>query len=343
MDTITILLSGGYRNRNPLAYHAIRHELGARVALVDDPADAQILLISHFKDLELFGAEIAGALRRWPGLRLVMLSEEPFWDSCWMPDPFGRRQHIVLGSRSFDCTVLNHTTTRIFEAARIPYFLLTDPRYMHHYRPLLARNAGWGAQEWVRQFRDAPNDAVFVMARRLSPALARAHRGDALRGLSVWRTRFARSCTGPRVARIGAGWDAGPPRQDLPDWHADKLARFDLATRYMGAFENTHHAEYVTEKIWDAFAVGAIPLYVAGAGHAVFRLIGADGWLNFHAQLREAPSFDARRAVDPDFAAAYARLQERLALLFGDHAAIAAEYDRLCSALLAELAAVVQP
>jgi hypothetical protein len=117
----------------------------------------------------------------------------------------------------------------------------------------------------------------------------------------------------------------------------DALHRFDLGVRYMSALENTHHSDYVSEKIWDAFAIGAIPLYAAGPGHAVHRLIGSKGWINLFGHLGTVPALDATDPVDMAGATAYAAQQERLAQLFSDHRVIGAEYERLCKALHKEL------
>jgi hypothetical protein len=341
MEAIRVLISGGYRNRTPLAYAPVRAALGEGVVLVDTPAEAQILLIGHYRDIDLFGHILGPMLRDHPHLRLVLLSEEPYWDSVWMSDPFTRRQTVALPTGQVACAVLNHVTTRIYRAARIPYFLLTDPRYIARYRPRFDRNAGRSAQDWQRHFAQVPLDAAFVAARRTSARVAPQFGGDALRGLSVWRTRFAEACAGARVLRQGEGWAEAPPRQSLPDWHADKLDRLDLRVRYLSAFENTHQDDYISEKIWDAFAVGAIPLYAAGPGHALRRLIGGQGWLDFHAAWPDVPVFDAAQPVSADLAAGFAAQQERLAVLFHDPAAVAAELDRLAAALLSELRAVL--
>ena len=342
MDPVRLFLFGGYRNRNPLAYAPIRAALGSRAELVFAPEDAQLLVISHFRDIELFGARIAALLQRFPRLRLVLLSEEPFWDSCWMPDPFTRAQRFATPGGPVDCTVLNHATSAIFRPEKIPYFLLTDPRYIARYRPLMDRNAGWQAQDWHRHFTRVAHDAVFLARNRGGPRLNADFGGDAMRGLSVWRTDLAAACTGTRVLREGIGWGTAPPRQSLPDWHADKLARFDLGVRYMSALENTHQADYVSEKIWDAFAIGAIPLYAAGPGHAVHRLIGSKGWINLFGHLGTVPVLDATDPVDMATATSYAAQQERLARLFSDQGVIAAEYERLCTSLLEELVQIVE-
>jgi hypothetical protein len=351
---LRILTFGGYRNRQPLAYEPIRAALGDRIALVDDPAEAQILLIGHYADLDLFGRQILAMLAGRPGLCLVLLSEEPFWDSCWMPDPLSRHQRITLETGSagstvgctVDCTVLNHATSTIYRAARIPYFLLTDSRYIARYRPMFDRNAGWTAADWQRHFRAVPLDAVFLAQRRMAARMAPMHGGGRLRGLSVWRSRIAEACQGPRVVIEGAGWGTGggtaPRRQDLDDWHADKLTRFDLQTRYMSAFENSWQADYLTEKIWDAFAVGAVPFYAGGPDHAVQRLVGARGWLDFFDHLDSIPDIDTGCLPDPGLVDAYASRQEELARLFADRTVLEAEYDRLTTALLGALQGVLR-
>jgi hypothetical protein len=337
---IRILTFGGWRNRQPLAYAPLLHALGDRVELVESPAEAKLIIVSNFKDFALFGARIHAMLSKWPRLRLALLSEEPLWDSCYMPDPFTRHQRIATPLGPVACTVLNHETTQIFRAAHLPYFLLTDRRYIAHYRPRLDRNAGKSVRDWERHFAQAPLGAIFLAQYRDKPHHAPVFGGDRLRGLSVWRTEFAAACQGKTVIREGLGWKAGPARQDLPDWHADKLERFDLQTRYMSAFENTHQADYISEKIWDAFAVGAIPLYLAGPDHALHRLLGPGGWINFHRDLDAPPAFDADRPLERAVVTHYAAQQERLARLFSDNTKIEAEYDRLCETLLAELSTV---
>lgn len=331
---IPVLAYGGYRNRQPLAYAAIREHLDDRVALVDRAEEARLLIVSHHRDFELFGDRILGLMRRAPHLRVVLLSEEPFWDSVWMPDPLTRRQVYDTGHGHIPYEVLNHGTCAIYHAARIPYFLLTDPRYIRHYRPMLERNAGLSAEDWQRHFAKVPHDAVFLGIRRSGPLLQPARPEAGLWPLSAWRSAFTERCRGACVIREGQGWVSGPPRQDLPDWHADKLRRFDMSCRYMSAFENTHQPDYISEKIYDAVAVGAVPLYVASGDHAAHRLLGPEGWLNFFDRLDPVPAFDAGRPVDPAACAAHAALQERLARLVGDRAAIAAEYDRFCDALI---------
>ena len=334
---IRIHLFGDFWNRQPLAYDAIRHRLADRITLVDHPADAQIALFSHTHDLTRHARRLTETLAQYPNLRPVLLSEEPFWDTCWSPDPFTRFQS--WGPLPY--AVLNHFTCDIFSTQTLPYFLLTDPRYIAHYRPLFDRNAGFSAADWQARWQAAQWDAAFLAERRDADRHAPAFPDHDVWGLSTLRSRLTRHCKGT-VLRLGKGWEGGQPRADLPDWHADKLARLDLTYRYVSAFENTHHTTYVTEKIFDAFAVGAVPLYIASKGHDVTRYVGPGSWLNLSDRLPrpDAPKshpFDAKTPVSDQIASAYAATQIRLARLFADQTAIDRELDQLSDRLCAAL------
>ncbi len=280
----------------------------------------------------------------WLTRRPVLLSEEPFWDTCWSPDPFGRYQTWAPGPLPF--AVLNHFTSDVFTTRALPYFLLTDPRYIAHYRPLFDRNAGVTAAQWQTRWQDARWDAAFLAERRDADRHAPAFPDHDVWGLSPLRSRITRHCKGD-VLRIGKGWEGGAPRTELPDWHADKLALLDLNCRYVSALENTHQSNYVTEKVFDAFAVGAVPLYIATPGHDVHRYVGAGSWVNMADRLPtpDAPKsqpFDARVAPPAELAAAYVASQTRLARLFADQSAIEAELDALSDRLLRALTALTQ-
>lgn len=341
---IRVLPCGAFQNRQPLAYGPILARLGHAVELVDDPADAQIALISHCMDLQLSGDRLARMRAGHPGLRIVLLSEEPFWDTGWSPDPFGRDQIFPADPAPLPVRVLNHQNSAIYRTARIPYFLLTDPRYIARYRRLFDRNAGRSVADWLAHFRAAEWDAAFLGEKRLHDRDRIAFPEQGVWGLSYYRTRFALRCTKGRVLRSGRGWEPGADRLRLEDWHGDKLSRLDLRCRHVAAFENTLQADYISEKPYDAFAVGAVPLYFAGPGHAIQRLIGAPeeaGWLDFHALPPEAPDFDPRRPVSLRQAEAYTATQERLARLFADPALARDEIDRFGLRLVAELRAAL--
>ncbi len=338
---IRIKLCGGFQNRNPFAYEPFLNHLTSEIALVDEAEDADLLLISHPMDLELSSAEFAMMLAQQKRLRLVLLSEEPFWDTGWGRDPFCRDLISESIHGSFTCRVISHQTTTVFKTSHLPYFLLTDPRYIAHYRPLFDYNAGMSVAGWLAHFRSAEIDAAFFSERRLAPRDRITFAASDVWGLSWYRTRFAERCRKGHVLRAGKGWGDDPPRQSLPDWHADKLTRLNRRCRYLGAFENTHQADYISEKIFDAFAVGAMPLYFAAENHAVHQLIEPGSWLNFYATPPRAPAFDARRPVSLAEAEAYAAAQIQLAKTMCDLAATESDLDRICKATLKELRAAL--
>lgn len=340
--TIRVFPAGSFQNRQPLAYAPILDRACQNITLVDTPDAAQIVTISHHMDLALSGPRLRRMLAATPGLHLVLLSEEPFWDTAWAPDPFSRRQQQHdTGEGLLPYTVLNHHTSGLYRAARIPYFLLTDPRYIAHYRPLFDRNAGMRVSDWLAHFRQAELDAAFMGEWRQHDRDRVEFPAHDVWGLSYFRTRMTMLCTRGRVLKAGKGWQPGPPRQELPDWHADKIAQLDLRCRYISAFENTHQNEYVSEKILDAFALGGVPLYFAGPSHAVHRLVGGGGWLNFYGTPPRAPVFDPRRPISLTEAEAYAATQARLAALFADPTAVPAEIDRLARALHDEFSRIL--
>lgn len=337
---IRVFPAGAFQNRQPLAYAPIRDRAADCITLVDTPEAAQIVTIHHPMDLDLSGRRLRQMTKARPDLRVVLLSEEPFWDTAWGRDPFCRQNLHDTAEGPLPYTVISHQTSGLYRANRIPYFLLTDPRYIAHYRPLFDRNAGMRVSDWLAHFRQAEYDAAFIGEKRLHDRDRVTFAAEDVWGLSHFRTRMALLCTRGRVLRAGKGWAPGPARQDLPDWHADKLNRLDLRCRHVAAFENTHQADYVSEKLFDAFAVGGVPLYFAGPGHAAHRLAGR-GWLNFYARPPRAEIFDPRRPVTLAEAEVYARMQDGLAQLFADPAAVSAELDRLVAALHRELAAVL--
>ena len=335
--TLKVHLAGRYAHRQPLAHAPVRDALGGRIA--PGPAEAaDLIVIAHWKDLAALPPMGAGQ-------GLVLLSEEPFWDTLWTPQPFRRRRplpegHALAGRR---LTLLNHFTSRIFAFDRLPYFPLTDPRFAERYVAMCADNARLSAEEWRRRLAASPLAAAFLAERREHPNHDIAFPEAGVMGLAAHRTRIALACAragGDAVLCAGAGWGEAPRRQDLPDWHADKLDRLSGRCRTISAIENTHHRDYVTEKPFDAFAAGAVPLAIAGAGHRLHDLLPEGAWLDLtglspQAAAAKVLAFSPGRAEAEAFRAG----QAALAALWSDKAIIAAELARLADALVAELTA----
>ncbi|WP_158971861.1 hypothetical protein [Chachezhania sediminis] len=343
---IRFFTTGPHAHRSPLAYPALAPLFAGRVERVDTPEAADLHLYAHVLDID---AAPDTAVLDWRARQrpVVLLSEEPFWDTIWGRRPLEPRLVREARAGALPVAQLNHVTSAIFRFDRIPYYLLTDHRFANAYAARFARNAGVTPADWQARFAAAPLDAAFMFERRPEPFHAIAWPEAGLYGLCSWRTELAEAYTFGEIARLGSSWQGGPTRFEigpsLGDWHLDKLVRLDGRARILGAVENTHQRDYLTEKLFDAFACGALPVYVADPGHRVHDLGLPEGsWANLWGM---SPADGAARLADWSFDAAffdaYAEAQARLAALFGDTLIWVRERDRLADAVLETLEAVL--
>lgn len=348
LRVIKIHAAGPRRHLQPLAYPALASLFTGTLDLVAEQAAADIIVFAHPRDLHNARSEMSGLLAARPQTRIVLLSEEPFWDTVGMIAPFQRYQSLKTPQGPLPFTFLNHHTSRLYDFAQIPYFLLTEPHFIARYAVRFRRNRGWSAADWALHFAETPLQAAFMAERRVSESLdVRFDQWD-IAGLSLWRTQLAEAYRPApfqpgAVLRAGKGWAEGSAdRLALEDWHLDKLTVLDRKSRFVSAVENTHQSNYVSEKIFDAFAVGAVPLYFAAPGHHIHRILPA-GWLNLYGTTpQEACQRINELAFDDRFLREYAAIQATLADRFTTPALLAAERERLRGAVLAELHSVLE-
>jgi hypothetical protein len=343
---------GPRASRTPLGYAPLRRIAADRIIVADRPETADVILTGWSRDLEENAPALARAFDVQPALKLLVISEEPLWDSLWSG---GFRDR----DRLFDCAgtprpyrFLNHMNAGhsnggIFNFARIPYFLLTSDAFFTRYVPLLAAWAAQSPQAMLTHWHRAPIRAAFFAEKRTDPAFDLRFTADQVYGLSGYRTALAQQMSGPGVLRVGQGWDQpgatpAPRRQDLPDWHLDKLARLHARTRLCSALENTHQHSYVSEKVFDAFAIGAIPVVYAGPDHRLHDLVHPEAALNFYEQA-ENVAVARIAALTPNIAMAEAWLATACGLhaLLGDIPAVLQERRRVVDACLAEILALL--
>lgn len=340
VQTLRVHLVGAYQQRQPFAYSPILKAANENIALCATLDEANIIVLAHTKDLVQIGPQLRACLRE--DQRLVLLSEEPFWDTVWAADPVSRQQVHVTPEGPLAISVLNHATSTVFDFKRIPYLILTDPRFQAHYAHRFRRNAQMEAADWQRHFA-SQTKITFMAERRRKASYDIAVPEANILGLAAWRTRLAELCTDPRVSRCGKGWPGHQQnRQALPYWHADKLKMLDGRCLILSALENTHQPSYISEKIFDAFAVGAVPLYMAGPTHRIHDLLPDGGWLNLYG-LSEDAAARLLQAFRPNeaFLAGYAASQRRLAEMFCDPVVARTELRLLADRLTAELRQVI--
>jgi hypothetical protein len=339
---IRIFKTGRHAHRTPLSYADLASLFADHIQLVDTPDKADLYLFAHSMD---FDTAPRALVEDWRRRRrpAVILSEEPFWDTIWGQRPLERQIRLESPFGALPVLQLNHCTTDIYHFDFIPYYLLTEHRFAQVYTPLFQRNAERPASEWRAAFANRQRDLTFMFERRPERYHSVTWPEADLTGLCAWRTDLAEACDWQGVARLGQSWQGGKTRFELNDWHGDKLRQLDQSTRQMGALENTHHPDYITEKIFDAFAIGAKPVYFASPNHRIHDFgLAPETWVNLHGQTPEDAAEALRQTkYDSSFFDAFHEAQLRLANRFGDPSIAAAERTRLSLSLLNTLQGVL--
>ncbi|NAZ38183.1 glycosyltransferase family A protein, partial [Rubellimicrobium sp. CFH 75288] len=200
---LRILCEGRHTHRMPLSYpalHPLWSDLAERLPPDADPATADLILWAHPSDPAASRPEVlAQAGRR----SLALLSEEPFWDSLFSPDPLAARIRLeAAGSGGLMLHQANHHRSAIFAWEHLPYLALTEPAWIARWRRLLTRNAALGPDAWRDSFAARPLEAAFLAERRPEPFHDLLWPGGDLVGLCAWRTRLAEAFPAPDPARI---------------------------------------------------------------------------------------------------------------------------------------------
>ncbi|MEN9063021.1 glycosyltransferase family 10 domain-containing protein [Ponticoccus litoralis] len=335
---LKVYKSGPHGIRTPLSYPALWPLFQDRITLVDRPSRADLCVFAHVLDIQDAPYEVIADWRaRQPPV--VLLSEEPFWDTIWGGRPLDPVIYVETAWGALPVRQLNHCTSAIYRFRRIPYYLLTNHRFANAYRYRFARNAARPAADWQQDFARRPVDLTFMFERRA----ARHHwvewPGADLTGLCSRRTDLAEACTTGVVERLGQSWQGGQSRFALStDWHMDKLTRLDGRARLMGALENTHHPDYITEKVFDAFACGSLPVYWASPGHRIHELGLPEGSrVNLWGMTPEDGAAHLQDRARHQDAKAVREANVRLQALFSEPQHWLAERRRVQSALVAEL------
>src|SRR5690606_28792712 len=130
----------------------------------------------------------------------------------------------------------------------IPYFVTTTDDFFVRYARMFRRNAAMTPEAVLDHWRRAPIRAAFFAERRHGAQYDFREPAEDLEGLCAYRTRLAEAMEGEGVLRVGKGWaPRAARRQDLPDWHLDKLATLDRRAYVVSGIENTHFRDYITE------------------------------------------------------------------------------------------------
>lgn len=336
-----VYLAGRNVTRTPLAYDCYRAIFEKRLEYVNRPHEADVMLFGASPNIVELGDEVCDALAKKPSLKLATLSEEPLWDTTWTFDTFTRKKSVALFGRKVDYTVLNHFTTPIFDFERLPYFVTTDDRYFARYARWFARNAAMTAPALLEKWKSAKWRTAFIAEKRAGDVYDFRTPERDLYGLCAYRTRLAESFAGDRSLRAGAGWSSAERRQELADWHLDKLTMLDGNASIVSGLENTHFPTYVTEKLFDAYAALGAPLYYASQNHRIKEIVNDWSFINlFGKSTDEARKSVAEFEPDAAFADAYLAAQRRLRALFSDYKILTDERKRVAEEVVRALVAL---
>jgi hypothetical protein len=341
-DPVRVHRLGSNASRMPISYEDYAPLFQGRVEETTLPEDADVVLTAASPNLLECSEEILGLRNAHVSQRLVVLSEEPLWDTTWANDWGRRAGRLEASGAAIDYAILSHATSDIFTFETIPYYVTTRDDFFVRYASLFRRNAAMSAEDVLRSWERAPIRAAFFAEQRHGARYDFRDPEQDLEGLCAYRTRLAEAVRGDGVLRVGMGWSEGAPRrQELPDWHLDKLVLLDRRAFVVSGLENTHYRDYITEKLFDAFAVLGLPLFYASPRHRIHEIIPDTAYLNLYGKTSDEAA-GAIEAFEPDlaFATGYLDAQRRLADLFGDPRTLARERARVVRAVARALDAV---
>ncbi len=314
-----VFLFGRHSKRIPFSYASYRSISEKFFQFVCRPDEADIIIAGFSKDFEDESELLLEVLHKKPSLKLAILSEEPLWDSLWSGEFWVPKGSLVIDGFHYQFDVLNHVTTRIYGFQKFPYFITTSDDYFVRYANLFRRNAQFSNRDILNVWKQALIRQAHFAEKRSGSSYEFANADLDMCGLSCFRSQIAERASGLGVLRVGQGWGTETKRQALPDWHLDKLVTLDLQSFIVSSIENTHQLDYISEKIFDAFAVLGIPLYVASPEHSIHRILPAGSFINLHGcSTGEAVNLIETFEPSADFLAAYREAQYCLAKLFTD-------------------------
>lgn len=331
-----VFLFGDHSHRTPLSYPDAQYPLTEYVEFVGEPQKADILLTGNRVDFIRNAEAIRDWYRAGSDRELCVVSEEPYWDTMWdkeFTQPETRRD---FAGQKLPFKRLNHVTSELFKWQHLPYYITTENKFFARYAALFTRNAALTADDWLAHWAQCQYPTAFIAERRDEEKFNLSFPELDMHSDCVLRSRLAEASLNRGGFVEGKGWsEASVIRQELDDWHLDKLTKLDMKARVVSALENTHHVDYITEKLFDTYAVGGVPIYSANPEtHSVWRLVGRDSLINLYG-LDFEHCRDKVFGFSPDkaFAEKYASTQVELAELFSKPWLLWQERKRLAGCL----------
>lgn len=322
---LKIFCFGPHAKRIPFSYCAYRPFFEQHFCFVEHAEQADFLVVGYVSDIRNNGEQIKSWRTKNPALQLVVFSEEPLWDTHWYKNWWDKKQwaYVPLANHTekWPYVFINHVTSDAFNFYTLPYFLTTEDHYVQRYAHLLRQNLKLSPADLLKQWQRAAYRYRFIAEKRNEARHQRVLDSGELIGLSVYRTELAEQLNslGASVCCEGKGWHSGLPRQSLPDWHLDKLVKVNNQSFILSAIENTHVTNYISEKIFDAYAMNALPLYWASSDHRVNTMVLPESFVNVYQQPVEAVCIELQNfVVTEPLLESYRQSQQNLFVSFSN-------------------------
>ncbi|WP_421132566.1 glycosyltransferase family 10 domain-containing protein [Alteromonas sp. A079] len=295
---ISIYIFGQFIKRIPFSYASYSPYFSQFFEVVDQPEKADFLVCGFFGDIKTSSELIAAAKGKNKSVQIVVLSEEPLWDTLWYYR-WERPIHDVIvevdgRTQKWPFHFVNHANSDIFDFHQLPYFITTENSYTQRYCQLIKLSSSLSSKEILKRWQRAKSRYSFIAEKRLRDAYHKEDHNSQLLGLSVYRTKVAmevqQQCTSTRC--IGKGWESENARQSLADWHLNKIVTLLDDNFVVSAIENTVVDNYISEKPFDAISLGALPVYWANDSHRIHEFISSDSMINISGlDFRDAARF----------------------------------------------------
>lgn len=339
---INISLYGEHSKRLPFAYKEFKQISTNKFNVINDPLYCDYLFIGYFQDLKKNFDEIYFILSKNKNCKLILLSEEPIWDTLWSEGYQEKYRVLIKDGKRINFYFLNHFTSNIYKFNKFPYFITTNNNFFVRYHNFFNRNSLLLKSDIKKLWNTASIRMAFFNERRIGkkydcedPLLGRV-------GLSNFRSEIALSITGKGVLRVGAGWiKSSLPRQKLPDWHLDKLVALDRQCYIVSALENTCAPFYITEKIFDSFAVLGVPIYYKNPSLSFVDSIVDNSFINlFGLNINDSINIISDFTPSELFLGNYIETQRNLNNLFNDFDLYHSERIELVNSIYTEIISI---
>ena len=310
-SSIIISMFGKHANRTPFSYAAFIKFFNRNNIIIDNESESPDIICSGFH-IDI-AAERNSIKNKNPFVKILIVSEEPLWDMTWHKNPFENKQ--ICNSTGFEYFYINHFNSKVFHFSNIPYFITTEPKYIARYLMLLSLHENLTPSSLLSYWSNVKNLISCFAEKRVDKKYIVSKNGYHTH--SNFRSILIEQLVGFGGAQIeGKGWNTDSPRQILPDWHADKLAKTFKNSKFMMAIENTDAPSYVTEKVFDAFSTLSIPVVVKSQVQELEKTFGDAAVVSITNENVNLIKLLLDIRIDLDFAELYLNNLRKLLSLF---------------------------